>query len=39
MLCRRPCAVIGQAAVRPVGRIIQVGVTGDLPVPLNVAVG
>ncbi|MCR4264631.1 L-idonate 5-dehydrogenase [Nitratireductor sp. ZSWI3] len=27
------------AAVRPLGTIVQVGVTGDLPVPINVLVG
>ena len=27
------------ASVRPLGRIVQVGVTGDIPVPLNMIVG
>jgi L-idonate 5-dehydrogenase len=35
-----PAAMRGAfTVVRPMGRIVQVGVTGDLPIPLNVLVG
>ncbi len=35
---RRRCAPQSRST-RPLGRIVQVGVTGDLPVPLNLIVG
>lgn len=34
-----PALAAAIAAVRPLGRIVQVGVAGDLPVPINALVG